>query len=232
MNREHADRATSRSDSYRSYSPSDENSRRREMDRKFRARSSSPPRKREAWSEVPKRFPRKVQDEEEGKGTAATSDDDNEMVLERGRSPTPELRDRRRSRRHHLDVTTNVLNDSLEKSLSISEKNKSHSLPNHDEPLVPLKQEGNGRPDSPASSIALGDDASSYKPQRKEQERSPPDLPGARPGPGLGGEEGRREDEDVLSVSAMSRRASTASETLERAKKRRDKFWKNESYPQ
>ena len=123
-----------------------------------------------------------------------------------------------------------MLNDSLEKSLSISEKNKSHSLPNHDEPLVPLKQEGNGRPESPASSIALGDDASSYTPQRKEQERSPPDPLGVRPGPGLGGEEGRKEDEDVLSVSAMSRRASTASETLERAKKRRDKFWKSESY--
>lgn len=228
MNREHADRASSRSDSYRSYSPSEENSRRREMDRKLRARSSSPPRKREAWSEAPKRFTRKAQ--EAGTDTESTFDDDNEMVLERGRSPTPELRDRRRSRRHHLDVTTNVLNDSLEKSLSISEKNKSHSLPNHDEPLVPLKQEGNGRPESPASSIALGDDASSYTPQRKEQERSPPDPPGARPGPGLGGQEGRKEDEDVLSVSAMSRRASTASETLERAKKRRDKFWKSESY--
>lgn len=228
MNREHADRASSRSDSYRSYSPSEENSRRREMDRKLRARSSSPPRKREAWSEAPKRFTRKAH--EAGTDTESTFDDDNEMVLERGRSPTPELRDRRRSRRHHLDVTTNVLNDSLEKSLSISEKNKSHSLPNHDEPLVPLKQEGNGRPESPASSIALGDDASSYTPQRKEQERFPPDPPGARPGPGLRGEEGRKEDEDVLSVSAMSRRASTASETLERAKKRRDKFWKSESY--
>ncbi|XP_015751069.1 PREDICTED: uncharacterized protein LOC107331054 [Acropora digitifera] len=228
INREHADRASSRSDSYRSYSPSEENSRRREMDRKLRARSSSPPRKREAWSEAPKRFTRKAQ--EAGTDTESTFDDDNEMVLERGRSPTPELRDRRRSRRHHLDVTTNVLNDSLEKSLSISEKNESHSLPNHDEPLVPLKQEGNGRPESPASSIALGDEASSYTPQRKEQERFPPDPPGARPGPGLGGEEGRKEDEDVLSVSAMSRRASTASETLERAKKRRDKFWKSESY--
>ena len=228
INKEHADRASSRSNSYRSYSPSDENSRRREIDRKLRARSSSPPRKREAWREAPKRFTREAQ--EAGTDTESTFDDDNEMVLERGRSPTPELRDRRRSRRHHLDVTTNVLNDSLEKSLSISEKNKSHSLPNHDEPLVPLKQEGNGRPESPASSIALGDDASSYTPQRKEQERFPPDPPGARPGPGLGGEEGRKEDEDVLSVSAMSRRASTASETLERAKKRRDKFWKSESY--
>ena len=153
-----------------------------------------------------------------GSGTEATSDDD-EMVLERGRSPTPELRDTRSSRRHHLDVTTNILNDSFEKSLSLSKKKK----PSRGSPKV----ERDVRPVSPASSVGLGDDARSYTPPRKV-DRSPPDPPGVSSIVSVAGSEGERDD-DVLSVSAMSSRASTASKTLERAKKRRDEFWKREN---
>ena len=158
-------------------------------------------------------------------GTDATSDDD-EMVLERGRSPTPELRDTRSSRRHHLDITTNILNDSFQKSLSFSKKKKpSQGVRNGSS--TPPKDERHMRPGSPASSVGLGDDARSYTPPRKV-ERPPPDASGngsivsARGGVGEG-------DDDVLSVSAMSSRASTASETLERARKRRDEFWKKEN---
>lgn len=235
MNREQADRASSRSESYGSYSPPEDKSRARETNRKSRGRSDSPPRTREAWNVVRTRSPKEAEGEKMGSGTEANSDDDNEMVLERGRSPTPELRDTRRSRRHHLDVTTNVLNDSLEKSLSISKKKKPLSSAAHDGSPVAVKEERDLRPTSPASSIALGDDAMSHTPPRRTLARSPPEPNGAGPVTGLGGDEGRRgdndDDDDVLSVSAMSSRALTASETLERARKRRDEFWKKENSP-
>ena len=211
INREQAERASSRSESQRSSSPAEDRRRGREVKPRPRTRSASPPRRREAWAEERERSPR-------GSGTEATSDDD-EMVLERGRSPTPELRDTRSSRRHHLDVTTNILNDSFEKSLSLSKKKK----PSRGSPKV----ERDVRPVSPASSVGLGDDARSYTPPRKV-DRSPPDPPGVSSIVSVAGSEGERDD-DVLSVSAMSSRASTASKTLERAKKRRDEFWKREN---
>ena len=158
-------------------------------------------------------------------GTDATSDDD-EMVLERGRSPTPELRDTRSSRRHHLDITTNILNDSFEKSLSFSKKKKpSQGVRNGS--TTPPNEKRDIRPVSPASSVGLGDDARSYTPPRKV-ERPRPDASGNGSIVSAGGGVGERDD-DVLSVSAMSSRASTASETLERARKRRDEFWKKEN---
>lgn len=161
------------------------------------------------------------EDRRAGSGTEATDDVD-DMVLERGRSPTPELRDTRTSRRHHLDVTTNILNDSFEKSLSLSKKKK----PSPSRGYLP-KEERELRPSSPASSVGLGGDARSYTPPRKV-EISPPDHRRVSPPASVGGSEGGRDD-DVLSVSAMSSRASTASETLERARKRRDDFWKREN---
>ena len=223
MTREQAERASSRSESQRSYSPAEERSRGKEVKPRYRTRSSSPPRRREAWAEVRARSPRESDD----RRVEANSDDD-AMVLERGRSPTPELRDTRISRRHHLDVTTNILNDSFEKSLSISDQRKPRSRGSRDDYAPPPKEERQLRPASPSSSIGLGDDARSYTPPRKVQERSPPEPPGASPVATLEGREGRRDD-DVLSVSAMSSRASTASETLERARKRRDEFWKREN---
>lgn len=156
-------------------------------------------------------------------GTDATSDDD-EMVLERGRSPTPELRDTRSSRRHHLDITTNILNDSFEKSLSFSKKKKpSQGVRNGS--TTPPNEKRDIRPVSPASSVGLGDDARSYTPPRKV-ERPRPDASGNGSIVSAGGGVGEGDD-DVLSVSAMS--MSTASETLERARKRRDEFWKKEN---
>ena len=220
MNREQAERASSRSESQHSYSPAEERSRGKEVKPRYRTRSSSPPRRREAWAEDRARSPRESDDRR-----VETNSEHDEMVLERGRSPTPELRDTRISRRHHLDVTTNILNDSFEKSLSISDQRKPRS---RDGFAPPPKEERELRPASPASSIGLGDDARSYTPPRKVQERSPPEPPGVSPVATLEGREGRRDD-DVLSVSAMSSRASTASETLERARKRRDEFWKREN---
>ena len=189
----------------------------------------SPPRRREAWTEVRSRSPRESEVRRTGSGTEATSDDE-DMVLERGRSPTPELRDARLSRRHHLDVTTNILNDSFEKSLSLSKKKEPSPSRSHGHGTSP-REEKEIRPSSPASSIGLGDDARSYTPPRqgipRKVEKSPPDPRRASPPGSVAGSEGRRED-DVLSVSAMSSRASTASETLERARKRRDEFWKQD----
>ena len=232
MNREQAERESSRSESQRSLSPAEERSRDRRGQAPSRTRSVSPPRRREAWTEVRSRSPRGA-----GSGTEATSDDE-DMVLERGRSPTPELRDARHSRRHHLDVTTNLLNDSFEKSLSLSKEKKpspsrTYSKAGHKGHDAPPREEKDLRPSSPASSVGLGDDARSYTPPRRpipprKIEISPPDRPRVSPPASVGGSEGRRDD-DVLSVSAMSSRASTASETLERAKKRRDEFWKREN---
>ena len=233
MNREQAERESSRSESQRSLSPAEERSRDRRGQAPSRTRSVSPPRRREAWTEVRSRSPRGA-----GSGTEATSDDE-DMVLERGRSPTPELRDARHSRRHHLDVTTNLLNDSFEKSLSLSKEKKpspsrTYSKAGHKGHDAPPREEKDFRPSSPASSVGLGDDARSYTPPRRpiprKVEISPPDRPRVSPPVSVGGSEGRRDD-DVLSVSAMSSRASTASETLERAKKRRDEFWKRENTP-
>lgn len=228
MNREQAERESSRSESQRSLSPAEERSRGRQVKPRSRTRSASPPRKREAWAEVRAHSPRESDHGRAGSGTEATSDDD-DMVLERGRSPTPELRDTRTSRRHHLDVTTNILNDSFEKSLSFSKKKKKPSPPRGfgDGYATPPKEERDVRPASPASSVGLGGDARSYKPPRKV-DVSPPDHPGVSPVGSVGGSEKGRDD-DVLSVSAMSSRASTASETLKRARKRRDEFWKREN---
>ncbi|KAL9972109.1 hypothetical protein ACROYT_G018357 [Oculina patagonica] len=228
MNREHAERESSRSESQRSLSPAEEKSRDRKGQPRSRTRSESPPRRREAWTEVRSRSPRESEDRRAGSGTEATSDDE-DMVLERGRSPTPELRDARLSRRHHLDVTTNILNDSFEKSLSLSKKKKpsrSHGRG------TPPREEREIRPSSPASSVGLGDDARTYTPPRqgipRKVEISPPDPRRVSPPGSVGGSGGGRDD-DVLSVSAMSSRASTASETLQRARKRRDEFWKQEN---
>ena len=226
MNREQAERASSRSESQRSYSPPEERSRGKDVKPRYRTRSFSPPRRREAWAVDRARSLREA-DDRRVEVNSVNSDDD-EMVLERGRSPTPELRDTRISRRHHLDVTTNILNGSFEKSLSISNQRKPHSRSSRDRYDPPPKEDRELRPDSPASSIGLGDDARSYTPPRKMQDRSPPEPPGDSPVAALEGREGRRDD-DVLSVSAMSSRASTASETLERARKRRDEFWKREN---
>lgn len=236
MNREQAERGSSRSESQRSLSPVEERSRDRRRQPPSRTRSESPPRRREAWTEDRSRSPRESGDRRAGSGTEATSDDE-DMVLERGRSPTPELRDARHSRRHHLDVTTNLLNDSFEKSLSLSKKKKpspsrTYSKAGHNEHGAPPREERDFRPSSPASSVGLGDDARSYTPPRRaiprKVEISPPDRPRVSPPASVGGSEGGRDD-DMLSVSAMSSRASTASETLERARKRRDEFWKREN---
>lgn len=232
INRDQAERAGSRSDSQRSLSPAEERSRNRTVHPRYRTRSASPPRRREAWAEVRSRSPAGSQDRRAGSGTEATSDDETDMVLERGRSPTPELRDTRTSRRHHLDVTTNILNDSFEKSLSLSKKKKpspsrDYSKPGRNGYSTPPREEREVRPSSPASSVGLGDDARSFTPPRKV-EMSPPDLRRVSPPASVGGSEKGRDD-DVLSVSAMSSRASTASETLERARKRRDDFWKQEN---
>ena len=223
INREQAERASSRSESQRSSSPAEE--KKRDFMPRPRPRSASPPRRREAWTEEREHLPRRSEDRRMSFGTDATSDD-NEMVLERGRSPTPELRDTRSSRRHHLDITTNILNDSFEKSLSFSKKKKpSQGVRN--ESTTPPKEGREMRPVSPAFSVGLGDDAKLYTPPRKV-ERPPPDASGDGSVVSAGGGVGERDD-DVLSVSAMSSRASTASETLERARKRRDEFWKKEN---
>lgn len=235
MNRELAERASSRSESQRSLSPAEERSRDRRRQPSSRTRSESPPRRREAWTEDRSRSPRESGDRRAGLGTEATSDDE-DMVLERGRSPTPELRDARHSRRHHLDVTTNLLNESFEKSLSLSKKKKpsprTYIKAGHNGYSASAREEKDFRPSSPASSVGLGDDARSYTPPRRaiprKVEISPPDHPHESPPASVGGSEGGRDD-DVLSVSAMSSRASTASETLERARKRRDEFWKREN---
>ena len=224
INREQAERASSRSESHRSSSPAEERKRDRDFMPRPRPRSASPPRRREAWAEEREHLPRRSDDRRMSLGTDATSDDD-EMVLERGRSPTPELRDTRSSRRHHLDITTNILNDSFEKSLSFSKKKPSQGVRNGSS--TPPKDERHMRPVSPASSVGLGDDARSYTPPRKV-ERPPPDASGNGSIVSAGGDVGEGDD-DVLSVSAMSSRASTASETLERARKRRDEFWKKEN---
>lgn len=233
MNREQAERESSRSESQRSLSPAEERSRNRRGQHLSPTRSESPPRRREAWAEVYSQSPRESVDRRAGSGTETTGDDE-DIVLERGRSPTPELRDAKHSRRHHLDVTTNLLNDSFEKSLSLSKKMKpphsrTYSKAGHN---APPREEKDFRPSSPASSVGLGDDARSYTPPRRpipgKVEISSPDRPHVSPPASVGGSEGGRDD-DVLSVSAMSSRASTASETLERAKKRRDEFWKREN---
>lgn len=230
MNREQAERETSRSESQRSLSPTEERGRDRRGQPRSRTRSESPPRRREAWTEVRSRSPRESEDRRASSGTEATSDDE-DMVLERGRSPTPELRDARLSRRHHLDVTTNILNDSFEKSLSLSKKKKPSPSRSY-ERGTPPREEKEGRPSSPASSVGLGDDARTFTPPRqgipRKVEISPPDPRRVSPPGSARGSEGGRDD-DVLSVSAMSSRASTASETLERARKRRDEFWKQEN---
>lgn len=224
MNREQAERASSRSESQRSHSPAEERSRGREVKSRSRVRSASPPRRREVWTDVRPSYQRQSDHRRGSSGTEATSDDD-KMVLERGRSPTPELRDTRQSRRHHLDVTTDMLSDSFEKSLSISKKMKKPSVHGHrDGSAPPPKEEKAVRPTSPASSIGLGADAASFTPSRKAQEKPPPNPPDTSP---VADEVLR--DDDVLSVSAMSSRASVASETLERARKRRDEFWKEKT---
>lgn len=203
----------------------------------------SPPRRREAWAEERSHSPTGSEDRRADSGTDATSDDGTDMVLERGRSPTPELRDTRTSRRHHLDVTTNILNDSFEKSASLSREKKpppsqSYNKPGRNGYSTPPREvretrspmeEKEARTASPASSVGLGDDARSFTPIRKV-EISPPDPRHVSPPASVGGSE-RGRDDDVLSVSAMSSRASTASETLERARKRRDEFWKRENGP-
>lgn len=230
MNREPAEHESSRSESRRSLSPPEEGNGDRKGRLRSRPRSESPPRRREAWTEVRSRSPREFEDKRAGSGTEATSDDE-DMILERGRSPTPELRDARTSRRHHLDVTTNILNDSFEKSMSLSKKKKPSPSRSYGRGTPP-REEKQIRPLSPASSVGLGDDARSYTPPRQGIPRkvdiSPPDPRRVSPPASVGGSGGGRDD-DVLSVSAMSSRASTASETLERARKRRDEFWKQEN---
>ena len=231
MNREQAEHESSRSESHRSLSPTEEGSKGRKGQRsRPRPRSESPPRRREAWTEVRPRSPKESEDRREGSGTEATSDNE-DMILERGRSPTPELRDARLSRRHHLDVTTNILNDSFEKSMSLSKKKKPSPSRSYGRGTPP-REEKLIRPLSPASSVGLGDDARSYTPPRRgiprKVDTSPPDPRRVSPPASVGGSGGGRDD-DVLSVSAMSSRASTASETLERARKRRDEFWKQEN---
>lgn len=227
-----------------SLSSAEERSRNDATHPRSRARSMSPPRRREAWAEERSRSPTDSEDKRAGSGTDATSDDGTDMVLERGRSPTPELRDTRTARRHHLDVTTNILNDSFEKSVSLSRKTKPPPSQGDNKPgrngfstpprevrtAGSPKEEKEARPVSPAaSSVGLGADARSFTPIRKV-EISPPDPRHVSPPASVGGSERGRDDE-VLSVSAMSSRASTASETLERARKRRDEFWKRENGP-
>lgn len=226
INREQAERAGS-------LSSAEEKSRNRTAHPRSRARSMSPPRRREAWTEERSRSPTGSEDRRAGSGTDATSDDGTDMILERGRSPTPELRDTRTSRRHHLDVTTDILNDSFEKSVSLSRKKKpasrGYSKSGRNGYSTPPREDREARPTSPASSVGLGDDARSFTPPRRVN-ISPPDPRQVSPPASVGGSV-RGRDDDVLSVSAMSSRASTASETLERARKRRDEFWKRENGP-
>lgn len=226
INREQAERAGS-------LSSAEEKSRNRTAHPRSRARSMSPPRRREAWTEERSRSPTGSEDRRAGSGTDATSDDGTDMILERGRSPTPELRDTRTSRRHHLDVTTDILNDSFEKSVSLSRKKKpasrGYSKSDRNGYSTPPREDREARPASPASSVRLGDDARSFTPPRRVN-ISPPDPRQVSPPASVRGSV-RGRDDDVLSVSAMSSRASTASETLERARKRRDEFWKRENGP-
>lgn len=192
---------------------------------------------REAWSNV---------SDYGGSETAASvtdslSESGEIGFLERGRSPTPELRESGKTRRHHLDVTTNLFHDSFDESPAaprmkknnISSKEVSRrgvttesseidgsrrkvndtSPPSSDgsryariksrhtrEKNDRIKHNEHKLSDSPATSVGLGSEIGSYVPRQ-----------------------GR--DEDVMSEAAMSSRASVASETLDRARKRRDEFW-------
>ena len=187
MNREQARRTDEDSPpSERPSRPSDEYASRSDKHKS----PDKPPRRREAWT-TPAR-PRSPTDSEVSRITQASektySVDSDELFIERGRSPTPELRELGQSRRHHLDLTTNILNDRLKKSLSLSATKGD---------LSPRGARKLGF--SPPSSVAdRASDVGSYVP------------------PG---------DDDGMSEGAMSSRASVASETLERAKKRREEFW-------
>lgn len=89
-------------------------------------------------------------------------------------------------------MTTNILNEKLEKSLTFS-------------PSRQQKPKQNGKSKGSLSTSLKSQDGS-YVPPVEHKQR----------------------DDDVMSERSMTSRASTASETLERARNRRD-FWSNKN---
>ena len=268
MNREQAERESARSESQNSQFSPRERSKDRRVKGTLEEKFDRPPMRREAWEEIKPRSPKEPPvNVHPNSGTEEISDDEEMVFLERGRSPTPELRDTKDSRRHHLDVTTNILNDSFHKALNLSKNGNDSPSSGHRKATLQNREmslEG-GKSTSPASSVDMGGEAGTDArkahvrrlqaaekvelsppsngrdspssivdgrdnglnplPRRQVSHAakvSPPDSGRYSPASSMGG----RDEDDVLSVSAMSSRASTASETLERAKKRRDEFWK------
>ena len=177
---------------------------RRNKDKSSSPPERKPPRKREAWADA---RPPSPNDSEVSQITFGTdkmySEDDDELFIERGRSPTPELREVGQSRRHHLDLTTNILNDHLRKSLTLSEAKGAPPPRKHRERKEAERRERSYERKTPPSSIAdHSSDGGSYRPPKED---------------------------DVMSEGAMSSRVSVASETLDRARKRRDEFWSGDN---
>lgn len=150
-----------------------------------------PPVKRDAWINRPP-SPEESNHSYSTSYTDATESDGGQFFLERGRSPTPELRETGQSRRHHYDMTTNILNEKLEKSLTFS-------------PQQQKSKKSNGYSKSSLSTSVRSQDGS-YVPAGNQ----------------------RQQDDDAMSERSMTSRTSTASETLERARNRKD-FWSNKN---
>ncbi|EDO41705.1 predicted protein [Nematostella vectensis] len=196
------DSFSSRSESIHSqeHSPNKRKTRGKHTNGQRKNGSETAPPRREAWNKRP------ASPESEYStttyGGTETTEDEGPNFLERGRSPTPELREAGQARRHHYDVTTNILNDKLQKSLTFSdEKRKQQNRPSKNK----------HRKSSPHNSVS---DGGSYGP--------PPNSRGNR----------KRDDrdDDVMSEVSMASRASAACETLDRARKRRDEFWAKKDY--
>lgn len=137
-----------------------------------------PPPRREAWV---KRQASPVESERSFSttysGTTETTAD--QFFLERGRSPTPELRETGKARRHHYDMTTNILNEKLRKSLTFSDEKKKDPVIGYHRQTIPLSvrsQDGSysarHRDDDVMSEVSMASQASTAsKTLEKAKER-------------------------------------------------------------
>ena len=207
-------------------------------EKKTRSAEKPQDKRRQAWSNI--------SDYGDSESAASFADSfsaesDEIGFLERGRSPTPELREVGQTRRHHLDITTNLFNESLlDKSISPS-KTRTKSSPvkeksRKDVTYAHANENGKRRKAksaSPPSIVGEGQEKENGYTRTKEGrgKRTEPPLSASPPSSvGFGSEAGsyvprHGRDEDVMSEAAMSSRASVASETFDRARKRRDEFW-------
>jgi len=182
---------------------------------------------KEAWTETPKRksnhsdesdegihspsaseagsYRQSAADQREGAVRSSSESSSSSMTIceedgDAGRLSTPQLQIEPNGRRHHLDATTPVRGGAL---LSSPVLPPSHTY------KVPSKNVIDSK-----THVINRESVATQSPDRFSDSGSEMDLPTTE------------KDEDILSVSAMSSRSSIAAETLSRAEKRKNDFWK------